>query len=44
MPSNAGDFGWLVGEGPRWFHAMLRNHLRPSSSWNSVGSKPDEFT
>ena len=28
----------------RWSHSMLTNHFRPSSSWNSEGSKPDEFT
>jgi hypothetical protein len=23
---------------------MFTNHLRPSSSWKSEGSKPEEFT
>jgi hypothetical protein len=44
MPANPGCVGCPPTEPPRWFHNMLSNHLRPSSSWNSEGSKPEALT
>ena len=43
MPSNAGCFGLPPTLSVRCRHCWFRNHFRPSSSWKSDGSNPEEF-
>ena len=43
MPSKAVPRGRPPTLSVVCFHCWFTNHLRPSSSWKSEGSKPEEF-